>query len=266
MKTVLTIAGSDTSAGAGIQQDLKTITAMGLYALTVPTALTAQNTRGVRRVMSVPEDMVRDQIDSIFDDIRVDAVKIGMIPDIACAGVVASALRGRNLPVVYDPVMVSTSGHPLMTPDCMEYVMGELFPLCNVVTPNLPESESIMAYLKKAGLSAESCSDSAGEFFARHFGTAFLLKGGHAEGEVMRDILYEADGRSHEYTTERIHSNNLHGTGCTLSSAIACGLACGLSLSESVQNAKKLVYEAIAAAKDLSIGSGNGPLLLTPIH
>ena len=266
MKTVLTIAGSDTSAGAGIQQDLKTITTMGLYALTVPTALTAQNTRGVRRVMSVPEDMVRDQIDSIFDDIRVDAVKIGMIPDIACAAVVASALRGRNLPVVYDPVMVSTSGHPLMTPDCMEYVMGELFPLCNVVTPNLPESESIMAYLKKAGLSVESCSDSAGEVFARHFGTAFLLKGGHAEGEVMRDILYEADGRSHEYTTERIHSNNLHGTGCTLSSAIACGLACGLSLSESVQNAKKLVYEAIAAAKGLSIGSGNGPLLLTPIH
>ena len=266
MKTVLTIAGSDTSAGAGIQQDLKTITAMGLYALTVPTALTAQNTRGVRRVMSVPEDMIRDQIDAIFDDIRVDAVKIGMIPDIACAAVVASALRGRDLPVVYDPVMVSTSGHPLMTPDCMEYVMGELFPLCNVVTPNLPESESIMAYLKKAGLSAESCSDSAGEVFARHFGTAFLLKGGHAEGEVMRDILYEADGRSHEYTTERIHSNNLHGTGCTLSSAIACGLACGLSLSESVQNAKKLVYEAIAAAKDLSIGSGNGPLLLTPIH
>ena len=266
MKTVLTIAGSDTSAGAGIQQDLKTITAMGLYALTVPTALTAQNTRGVRRVMSVPEDMIRDQIDAIFDDIRVDAVKIGMIPDIACAAVVASALRGRDLPVVYDPVMVSTSGHPLMTPDCMEYVMGELFPLCNVVTPNLPESESIMAYLKKAGLSAESCSDSAGEVFARHFGTAFLLKGGHAEGEVMRDILYEADGRIHEYTTERIHSNNLHGTGCTLSSAIACGLACGLSLSESVQNAKKLVYEAIAAAKDLSIGSGNGPLLLTPIH
>ena len=266
MKTVLTIAGSDTSAGAGIQQDLKTITAMGLYALTVPTALTAQNTRGVRRVMSVPEDMIRDQIDAIFDDIRVDAVKIGMIPDIACAAVVASALRARDLPVVYDPVMVSTSGHPLMTPDCMEYVMGELFPLCNVVTPNLPESESIMAYLKKAGLSAESCSDSAGEVFARHFGTAFLLKGGHAEGDVMRDILYEADGRSHEYTTERIHSNNLHGTGCTLSSAIACGLACGLSLSESVQNAKKLVYEAIAAAKDLSIGSGNGPLLLTPIH
>ena len=266
MKTVLTIAGSDTSAGAGIQQDLKTITTMGLYALTVPTALTAQNTRGVRRVMSVPEDMIRDQIDAIFDDIRVDAVKIGMIPDIACAGVVVSALRGRNLPVVYDPVMVSTSGHPLMTPDCMEYVMGELFPLCNVVTPNLPESESIMAYLKKAGLSVESCSDSAGEVFARHFGTAFLFKGGHAEGEVMRDILYEADGRSHEYTTERIHSNNLHGTGCTLSSAIACGLACGLSLSESVQNAKKLVYEAIAAAKDLSIGSGNGPLLLTPIH
>ena len=266
MKTVLTIAGSDTSAGAGIQQDLKTITTMGLYALTVPTALTAQNTRGVRRVMSVPEDMIRDQIDAIFDDIRVDAVKIGMIPDIACAAVVASALRGRDLPVVYDPVMVSTSGHPLMTPDCMEYVMGELFPLCNVVTPNLPESESIMAYLKKAGLSVESCSDSAGEVFARHFGTAFLFKGGHAEGEVMRDILYEADGRSHEYTTERIHSNNLHGTGCTLSSAIACGLACGLSLSESVQNAKKLVYEAIAAAKDLSIGSGNGPLLLTPIH
>ena len=140
MKTVLTIAGSDTSAGAGIQQDLKTITAMGLYGLTVPTALTAQNTLGVQRVMPVPQDMLRAQIDSIFDDIRVDAVKIGMIPDLDSARVVTEALRGKDLPVVYDPVMISTSGHPLMREDCLEYVIGELFPLCTVVTPNLPET------------------------------------------------------------------------------------------------------------------------------
>lgn len=262
MKTVLTIAGSDTSAGAGIQQDLKTITAMGLYALTVPTALTAQNTLGVRKVMAVPEDMLRAQIDSVFDDIRVDAVKIGMIPDLTCARVVASALRGKDLPVVYDPVLVSTSGHPLMTTDCLEYVVEELFPLCTLVTPNIPETESILAYLEKKGVSSENSCNPAGELLVNYSGAAFLIKGGHARGEIMKDILFDTDGRTHEFAAERIHTRNLHGTGCTLSSAIACGLAEGLGLPEAVQNAKALVNRAIIAAKNLSIGSGNGPLIV----
>ena len=262
MKTVLTIAGSDTSAGAGIQQDLKTITAMGLYALTVPTALTAQNTMGIRKIMPVPEDMLRAQLDAIFDDIRVDAVKIGMIPDRACASVLLSFLRGRNLPVVYDPVMVSTSGHVLMSPDCMDFVMEELFPLCTLVTPNIPETQAVMNYI---GQNSAACGDfaaRAGTLFTRRFNSAFLIKGGHAESETMRDVLFCTDGSSFEFSTERIHTSNLHGTGCTLSSAIACGLACGLSLHDSVKNAKSLVYNAISAAKDLSIGSGNGPLIV----
>lgn len=258
MKTVLTIAGSDTSAGAGIQQDLKTITAMGLYALTVPTALTAQNTMGIRKIMPVPEDMLRAQLDAIFDDIRVDAVKIGMIPDRACASVLLSFLRGRNLPVVYDPVMVSTSGHVLMSPDCMDFVMEELFPLCTLVTPNIPETRAIMKYLGQDGPSPEF----AGELLSRRFGSSFLIKGGHAEGEIMKDLLFCKDGSHYEFSTEKIHTANLHGTGCTLSSSIACGLAEGLSLYDSVKNAKTLVYNAIIAAKDLSIGSGNGPLIV----
>ena len=258
MKTVLTIAGSDTSAGAGIQQDLKTITAMGLYAHTVPTALTAQNTLGVQRVMPVPEDMLRAQIDSIFDDIRVDAVKIGMVPDLACARVVTDGLRGKGRPVVYDPVMISTSGHPLMSSDCLEYVIGELFPMCTLVTPNLPETEAILARIGKPAI---SCAG-AGEILVKQFGTAFLLKGGHSEGEIMRDILFDTAGQAHEYISERIHTTNLHGTGCTLSSAIVCGLAQGLGLPESVKNAKALVNKAITAAKNLSIGSGNGPLVV----
>ena len=262
MNTVLTIAGSDPSAGAGIQQDLKTITFMGLYALTVPTALTAQNTRGVQRVMAVPEDMVLSQLESIFDDIRVDAVKIGMIPDLACARAVTSMLRCRNLPVVYDPVMVSTSGYPLMREDCMEYVIEELFPLCTLVTPNLPESEVILKYMGHEVKSSEDFTMKAGELFVEHFNTSFLLKGGHAEGEIMRDVLFSKDGTIHEFQTERIHTSNLHGTGCTLSSAIACGLASGFSLQDSVQRAKSLIYKSIAAAREVKIGSGNGPLIL----
>lgn len=264
MKTVLTIAGSDTSAGAGIQQDLKTITAMGLYALTVPTALTAQNTMGIRKIMPVPEDMLREQLYAIFDDIRVDAVKIGMIPDRSCASVLLSVLRGRNLPVVYDPVMVSTSGQALMSPDCMEYIMEELFPLCTLVTPNLPETQEIMNYLGTSVAVSDGFAAQAGTLFTRRFDSAFLIKGGHAEGEIMRDFLFCTDGSTSVFSTERINSSNLHGTGCTLSSAIACGLACGKSLYDSVKNAKSLVYRSICAAKDLSIGSGNGPLIVSP--
>lgn len=254
MKTILTIAGSDTSAGAGIQQDLKTITALGHYAVTVPTALTAQNTVGVQRVMAVPDDMLRAQLDSVLSDISVAAVKIGMIPNAQSARIITAAVSQLRVPVVCDPVMLSTSGTQLMADECIDYIMQTLFPLCTLVTPNLPEA------LRLSGLPAGSDAEAMGRRLVSMCGTAFLLKGGHAEGRLMRDILYCPDGERHEYCSPRIDSPNLHGTGCTLSSAVAALLAEGRSLPEAVAGAKALIDKGIAGGRALRIGRGNGPL------
>lgn len=256
MKTILTIAGSDTSAGAGIQQDLKTITALGHYAVTVPTALTAQNTVGVQRVMAVPDDMLRAQLDSVLSDISVAAVKIGMIPNGQSARIITAAVSQLRVPVVCDPVMLSTSGTQLMADECIDYIMQTLFPLCTLVTPNLPEA------LRLSGLPAGSDAEAMGRRLVSMCGTAFLLKGGHAEGRLMRDILYCPDGERHEYCSPRIDSPNLHGTGCTLSSAVAALLAEGRSLPEAVAGAKALIDKGIAGGRALRIGRGNGPLWL----
>ena len=256
MKTILTIAGSDTSAGAGIQQDLKTITALGHYAVTVPTALTAQNTVDVQRVMAVPDDMLRAQLDSVLSDISVAAVKIGMIPNAQSARIITAAVSQLRVPVVCDPVMLSTSGTQLMADECIDYIMQTLFPLCTLVTPNLPEA------LRLSGLSAGSDAEAMGRRLVSMCGTAFLLKGGHAEGRLMRDILYCPDGERHEYCSPRIDSPNLHGTGCTLSSAVAALLAEGRSLPEAVAGAKALIDKGIAGGRALRIGRGNGPLWL----
>lgn len=256
MKTILTIAGSDTSAGAGIQQDLKTITALGHYAVTVPTALTAQNTVGVQRVMAVPDDMLRAQLDSVLSDISVAAVKIGMIPNAQSARIITAAVSQLRVPVVCDPVMLSTSGTQLMADECIDYIMQTLFPLCTLVTPNLPEA------LRLSGLPAGSDAEAMGRRLVSMCGTAFLLKGGHAEGRLMRDILYCPDGERHEYCSPRIDSPNLHGTGCTLSSAVAALLAEGRSLPEAVAGAKALIDKGIAGGRALRIGRGNGPLWL----
>ena len=256
MKTILTIAGSDTSAGAGIQQDLKTITALGHYAVTVPTALTAQNTVGVQRVMAVPDDMLRAQLDSVLSDISVAAVKIGMIPNGESARVITAAVSQLRVPVVCDPVMLSTSGTQLMADECIDYIMQTLFPLCTLVTPNLPEA------LRLSGLPAGSDAEAMGRRLVSMCGTPFLLKGGHAEGRLMRDILYCPDGERHEYCSPRIDSPNLHGTGCTLSSAVAALLAEGRSLPEAVAGAKALIDKGIAGGRALRIGRGNGPLWL----
>ena len=256
MKTILTIAGSDTSAGAGIQQDLKTITALGHYAVTVPTALTAQNTVGVQRVMAVPDDMLRAQLDSVLSDISVAAVKIGMIPNGESARIITAAVSQLRVPVVCDPVMLSTSGTQLMADECIDYIMQTLFPLCALVTPNLPEA------LRLSGLPAGSDAEAMGRRLVSMCGTAFLLKGGHAEGRLMRDILYCPDGERHEYCSPRIDSPNLHGTGCTLSSAVAALLAEGRSLPEAVAGAKALIDKGIAGGRALRIGRGNGPLWL----
>ena len=243
MKTILTIAGSDTCAGAGIQQDLKTITSLGHYAVTVTTALTAQNTVGVQRVMPVPVEMLQAQLDSILSDIDIAAVKTGMIPDALSARIIVTALRQLDVPIVCDPVMISTSGTQLMSDECIETVKNELFPICTLVTPNIPEA------MRLAGEATADNRD-IGNMLVERYGTAFLLKGGHADSTMMTDRLYTTDGAVHEYT------------GCTLSSAVATLLAEGQSLADSVHGAKALIDKGIKQGRHLHIGKGNGPLWL----
>lgn len=247
MKIVMTIAGSDSSAGAGIQQDLKTITHMGCYGATVITAITAQNTKGVSSVMPVPAEVVRAQMEAVLSDLHVDAIKIGMIPNREVAVAVTLCLmdymqsvRGERPHIVLDPVMISTSGTRLMSEECISYVRENLMPMCTLVTPNLPEAEVLPP----------------------PYPTAFLVKGGHGSGEELVDTLYCIDGSSREYRTQRIESTNLHGTGCTLSSAIACALAKGLPLTDAVEVAKEEINTGIKGGRNLNIGKGNGPLWL----
>lgn len=256
MKTILTIAGSDTGAGAGIQQDLKTITALGHYAVTVLTALTAQNTTGVKMVMSVPDDMLRAQLDAVFGDMNVAAVKIGMIPDEQSARIIVESLLQLDVPVVCDPVMFSTSGTQLMSDGCIEYIKENLFPLCALVTPNIPEA----LRLARVGSNENEALDGICRCLVDSYHCAFLLKGGHATGSIMRDVLYERDGSIHEYCSKRIDSHNLHGTGCTLSSAVATLLAAGRSLPDAVKGAKLIIDKGITQGRDLRIRKGNGPL------
>ncbi len=272
-RVVLTIAGSDSSAGAGIQQDLKTITALGNYAATVITAITAQNTLGVQGVMPVSGEMVARQMRSVLEDLDVRAIKIGMIPTLEVAKAIVEVIKnhlsatgyhikpdqmdsqvqtgnqssseGRHpspLPIVLDPVMISTSGTRLMAEECIDYVVHELMPLCTLVTPNLPEIQLLDKTLQG------------------HYPTHFLVKGGHAEGEAMTDRLLMLDGTVHTYTEQRITTRNLHGTGCTLSSAIASLLADGHKLPEAVAGAKRFLTKAIMDGVSNQIGHGNGPL------
>lgn len=249
LPVVLSIAGSDPCAGAGIQQDLKTITHCGGYGATVITALTSQNTLGVQGVMPVPAEVVASQLKSVFDDLRVKAVKIGMIPNIEVAQAIIKILKAerskRNLPIVCDPIMLSTSGTRLMSKDCVRLIVEELFPICTLITPNLPEYEVL--------------SDLHTEF--SKLPTSILVKGGHAEGELMTDqLLLKDEGRSQSFSSQRIQTTNLHGTGCTLSSAIAAQLSLGLSLNPAIAQAKRYMERAIAGGKDLHIGHGYGPL------
>ena len=262
MEVVLSIAGSDPSAGAGIQQDLKTITAHGCYGATVITSITAQNTLGVQSAMPVPPEVVGQQLRAVLSDLEPKAIKIGMLPDAEVAQVVVDELRcyleQHSVPVVYDPVMVSTSGYPLMAPEAVQLVVSKLFPLCTLVTPNLPEANRLLQLIGKPIPS--SFVQVAGETLSRYFGCAFLLKGGHADSPKMIDLLFECDGNVSTFATERIATGNLHGTGCTLSSAIASNLALGHLLPDAVGQAKQFVTDAIRRAVNIRIGHGNGPL------
>ncbi len=254
---VLSIAGSDSGGGAGIQADLKTFSALGCYGMTAITALTAQNTQGVRAIHGVPAEMLRAQIDAVVEDIGVDAVKIGMLHAPEIVHVVAEALRRHRMPhVVLDPVMVATSGDRLMVEDTVAVLVAQLFPLAEVITPNLDEA----AWLLGRSLASAGALEGAAADLLALGAPAVLLKGGHLAGERVTDWLATQDGVRQSFQSPRIASQNVHGTGCTLSSAMAAYLACGLALPQAVEQARAYVFGAIAAGVEVRTGHGHGPL------
>ena len=253
----LTIAGSDSSGGAGIQADLKTFTALGVYGASVLTALTAQNTRGVTAILPVPAAFVTQQIDAVASDLRIAAVKTGMLNDRATVLAVVAGVRRHALrPLVVDPVMVATSGDMLLHPDAVEAVRRDLLPLADIITPNLPEA----ARLLDLPVAADEPEMEAQARALLALGPkAVLLKGGHGKASDAVDILVTRDAAPLRLALPRIDTANTHGTGCTLSAAIAAGLARGESLGDAVASAKRFVHAALAAGRDLKIGQWVGP-------
>lgn len=255
-KTLLTIAGSDSSGGAGIQADIKTASALGVYAMSVITAVTAQNTCGVRSFAATGADMTAAQLNAVLDDVMPDAVKIGMIPDVETVNVIADTLARRNVRnIVVDPVMVATSGDSLTADNVPGALTMRLFPLADVVTPNLPEA----CVIAGRDITADNPVDVARYIADTTGARAVLLKGGHSTGDVLNDVLY-ADGKVHVFTFDRINTPNTHGTGCTLSSAIAAFIARGHDTASAVRLACEWVHQAIVAGADYSFGHGHGPL------
>ena len=253
MKTALTIAGSDSCGGAGIQADIKTMTVNGVYAMSAVTALTAQNTTGVTSIMEATPEFLGDQLDAIFTDIFPDAVKIGMVSSKELIRVIAEKLKQYGAKqIVLDPVMVATSGAKLISDDAVEALKSELIPLASVITPNIPEAE-VLSGMK---ITSPEAMEAAAEKIYREFGCAVLMKGGHQQNDA-NDYLYGDEGGTWFYG-KRIDNPNTHGTGCTLSSAIAANLAKGLCLSEAVDRAKTYLSGALAAMLDL--GKGSGPM------
>lgn len=253
MKKVLTIAGSDPSGGAGIQADLKTILAHGMYGMSAITALTAQNTTGVYGVLDCTPEFLRQQLDCVFQDIFPDSVKIGMVSSGLLAGAIADALEQyRPAHVVLDTVMISTSGHRLLLEDAVRILTERLMPMAEVITPNLPEAEALLG----RDIAGRDARGQAAAELAGELGCGVLLKGGHLR-ETAEDVL-AWKGELFYFPGERVDCPNNHGTGCTLSSAIACNLAAGYALPESVQRAKEYVTGALLAGLDL--GAGCGPI------
>jgi hydroxymethylpyrimidine/phosphomethylpyrimidine kinase len=258
IRNVLSIAGSDPSGGAGIQADLKAFSARGTYGMAALTALTAQNTQGVTAIHALSPDFVRAEIEAIFADISVDAVKIGMIANAEIAETVAATLeaRARGIPVVLDPVMVAKGGAPLLASDANQAIMQRLLPLATIITPNLPEAAALLG--EPEAKAREAMAEQAKRLL-EHGPCAVLIKGGHLESDDSPDVLAEADGVTW-FEGPRTRTRNTHGTGCTLSSAIAAEIAKGRSVVEAVRVAKAYLAEAISAADQLSVGSGHGPV------
>lgn len=257
MKTpiALTIAGSDSSGGAGIQADLKTFSALGVYGASAVTAVTAQNTRAVTAVQTLDPDTVAAQIHAVLADLSVGAVKIGMLFSSAVIETVAAALDAYDGPIVLDPVMIAKSGDPLLKPDAVDALRTHLFPRATLLTPNRPEAAALLN-TKPTDDPDTLCEQ--GRALQALGPAAVLMKGGHADGAVCTDWLV-AD-RVVRFDAPRIATGNTHGTGCTLSSAVAAGLACGLALPAAVKQAHAYLYGAIEAADRLHIGSGHGPV------
>lgn len=251
----LTIAGSDSGGGAGIQADLKAFSALGVYGASVITAVTAQNTRAVTAVHEVPAEVVAAQIDAVLDDLDVAAIKIGMLFSPAIIRVVGARLAGCGIPVVLDPVMIAKSGDALLQDAAVAALTAEVLPHATLLTPNLPEAARLL------GTDATVGDDLAGQGAAlRALGpAAVLMKGGHGTGEICTDLLVTAEG-TQAFSAPRLATTNTHGTGCTLSAAIAAGLARGSDLVTAVSGAHAYLHRAIAAADSLKVGSGHGPV------
>jgi hydroxymethylpyrimidine/phosphomethylpyrimidine kinase len=253
LKKILTIAGSDCSGGAGIQADIKTITAHEMYAMSVITALTAQNTTGVFGIYETSPEFVGQQLDCIFNDIFPDAVKIGMVSSTKIIDIICTKLKEYKVKnIVVDPVMFSTSGHNLMSADAMDALRTKLLPLANVITPNIFEAESLCGF----GIKNKEDMLLAAKEISKTLNCQILIKGGHLL-DSADDLLYYNENALW-FNAHRISNPNNHGTGCTLSSAIACNLGMGLSMEESIRNAKDYVTRALEAGLDL--GKGSGPL------
>ncbi|GAB2607585.1 bifunctional hydroxymethylpyrimidine kinase/phosphomethylpyrimidine kinase [Belliella aquatica] len=259
MKTyipVLSIAGSDSSGGAGIQADLKTFSALGCYGMTVITATTAQNTQGVRDIHSIPVSHIAAQLDAILEDIMPKAIKIGMIDRPEVVDCLVEKLKGLAIPIVFDPVMVATSGDRLIREETIEVIKEKLFPITTLLTPNLDETEILCGFeihtleeMKKAAA-----------YLQKFIPNAVLIKGGHLQTEMIQDLLVFSDGKERVFESEKIQSSNVHGTGCSLSAAIAAELAKGHELEEAVTKARNYIYQAILNGKTVKTGKGNGPL------
>lgn len=253
----LTIAGSDSSGGAGIQADLKTFAALGVYGASAITALTAQNTRGVTGIHAVPAEFVTAQIDAVFSDLEVGAVKIGMVAQVPSIDAIAAALsRRKPRYVVLDPVMVATSGDRLLASEAVEALRSKLMPLASVITPNLLEAAALLG--EPVAASAAAVEGQGRRLLALGCRTV-LIKGGHGEGAESIDYLVDA-ANTIALAAPRVATKNTHGTGCSLSSAIAAGLARGEDLEQAVRNAKAWISAAIAAADRFSVGHGHGPI------
>ena len=254
MNTALTIAGSDSSGGAGIQADIKTMTANGVYAMSAITALTAQNTTGVTDIMEVTPEFLAEELDRIFTDIYPDAVKTGMVSSSALIETIADKLTAYHAKnIVVDPVMVATSGAKLISDDAIGTLKTKLLPLATVITPNIPEAE----VLSGMEIKTEADMEKAAEVIGTRYGCSVLLKGGHQKNDAS-DLLWQKDKKPVWFHGVRIDNSNTHGTGCTLSSAIASNLAKGRDLETSVEAAKRYISGALAAMLDL--GAGSGPM------
>ncbi|ADF52299.1 MAG: bifunctional hydroxymethylpyrimidine kinase/phosphomethylpyrimidine kinase [Zunongwangia sp.] len=255
--SALTIAGFDGSGGAGIQADIKTFSALGCYATSVLTALPVQNTTGVKNIFPIPYQAVSEQIDSIFEDIFPNAVKIGMVHTPELVESIVSALQKYpKTPLVFDPVMVATSGHKLIEDQTIETIIEKLFPLADVITPNMDEA-AVLAKMKVENLADMK---KAGEKIMNLGCKSVLMKGGHLRSDKITSLYFTPDGKVYDYEFEKFNTNNTHGSGCTLSSAIAAYLATGKNLIEAVKLGQEFAHSAIYHGKNVKTGKGNGPL------